>query len=272
MRDGRGRARLREALDGVRDVERLAGRAAAGRATPRELGALRDSFLRLPDVSEALSALAASTLPRGGRAAALARRGGRARPAGRPRLGARPRARGPPPAIARRRRRHPRRVRCGARRAPLAPRRWAAVHRLAPAARARAHRHPVAQGRLQQGLRLLPRDHQRPLGQGPGRLRAAADAGVRRALRHARAQGIRSPGARRGGADGHPRGRAVRCAARGGGTGHRPDPADGARAGPARRVDRARRARSQPAATSGPRCTTATTWCCARAAIRSSSG
>jgi DNA mismatch repair protein MutS len=72
VRDGRGRARLREALDGVRDVERLAGRAAAGRATPRELGALRDSFLRLPDVSEALSALAASSLPRGGRAAALA--------------------------------------------------------------------------------------------------------------------------------------------------------------------------------------------------------
>ena len=72
VRDGRGRARLREALDGVRDVERLAGRATAGRATPRELGALRDSFLRLPDVSEALSALAASSLPRGGRAAALA--------------------------------------------------------------------------------------------------------------------------------------------------------------------------------------------------------
>jgi DNA mismatch repair protein MutS len=72
VRDGRGRARLREALDGVRDVERLAGRAAAGRATPRELGALRDSFLRLPDVAEALSALAASTLPRGGRATALA--------------------------------------------------------------------------------------------------------------------------------------------------------------------------------------------------------
>ena len=45
-------ARAREvgtaALDGVRDIERLAGRAAAGRATPRDLGALRDSFLRLP--------------------------------------------------------------------------------------------------------------------------------------------------------------------------------------------------------------------------------
>ncbi len=56
--DGRGRARLREALDGVRDLERLAGRAAAGRATPRELGALRDSFRRLPDVLESLAGLA----------------------------------------------------------------------------------------------------------------------------------------------------------------------------------------------------------------------
>jgi len=52
--DARGRERLREALDGVRDLERLAGRAALGRATPRELGALRDSILRLPDVAGAL--------------------------------------------------------------------------------------------------------------------------------------------------------------------------------------------------------------------------
>jgi DNA mismatch repair protein MutS len=57
VRDGRGRGRLREALDGVRDLERLAGRAAAGRATPRELAALRDSFRRLPDVLESLAAL-----------------------------------------------------------------------------------------------------------------------------------------------------------------------------------------------------------------------
>ncbi len=55
--DGRSRGRIREALEGVRDLERLAGRAAAGRATPRELGALRDSFQRLPDVLEALTAL-----------------------------------------------------------------------------------------------------------------------------------------------------------------------------------------------------------------------
>ncbi len=55
--DSRGRGRIREALDGVRDLERLAGRAAAGRATPRELGALRDSFQRLPDVLESLTGL-----------------------------------------------------------------------------------------------------------------------------------------------------------------------------------------------------------------------
>jgi len=64
--DARGRERLREALDGVRDLERLAGRAALGRATPRELGALRDSLLRLPDVRGALDGLEAR-----GRAALL---------------------------------------------------------------------------------------------------------------------------------------------------------------------------------------------------------
>lgn len=57
VEQGRLRARLREALDGVRDVERLAARAAAGRATPREMGALRDSFLRLPNVAQVLNEL-----------------------------------------------------------------------------------------------------------------------------------------------------------------------------------------------------------------------
>jgi DNA mismatch repair protein MutS len=52
------RTGTREALDGVRDLERLGGRAAAGRATPREMGALRDSFQRLPAVHAALAALA----------------------------------------------------------------------------------------------------------------------------------------------------------------------------------------------------------------------
>jgi DNA mismatch repair protein MutS len=51
------RAELREALDGVRDIERLAARAAAGRANPREMGALRDSFLRLPRIHATLAGL-----------------------------------------------------------------------------------------------------------------------------------------------------------------------------------------------------------------------
>ena len=93
VHDGRGRARLREALDGVRDLERLAGRAAAGRATPRELGALRDSFLSAP------GRLRSAERPRGLRPSARwARRGagrcgGRARSPGRPGRRARARAR-----------------------------------------------------------------------------------------------------------------------------------------------------------------------------------
>jgi DNA mismatch repair protein MutS len=65
LRNSRARDAARAALDGVRDVERLAGRAAAGRATPRDLGALRDSFLRLPGISEALVGLSDDqSLPR----------------------------------------------------------------------------------------------------------------------------------------------------------------------------------------------------------------
>ena len=52
--DGLIRAALREALDGVRDIERLAGKAAAGRASPRELRGLGDSIVRLPAVETAL--------------------------------------------------------------------------------------------------------------------------------------------------------------------------------------------------------------------------
>ncbi len=59
--DAPRRAAVREALDGIRDLERLAGRAAAGRSTPRELGALRDSFLRLPEVLSGLRGLVGQT-------------------------------------------------------------------------------------------------------------------------------------------------------------------------------------------------------------------
>ena len=53
-----GRESLRGALDGVRDIERLASKAAAGRGTPRDLRALGDSIARLPDVHSSLQALA----------------------------------------------------------------------------------------------------------------------------------------------------------------------------------------------------------------------
>jgi DNA mismatch repair protein MutS len=51
------RVALREALDGVRDVERLGAKAAARRATPRDLGALWLSIGRLPRVAAALTGL-----------------------------------------------------------------------------------------------------------------------------------------------------------------------------------------------------------------------
>ena len=48
------RQALREALDGVRDVERLAGKTAAGRATPRDVRALGDSLARIPEIEAAI--------------------------------------------------------------------------------------------------------------------------------------------------------------------------------------------------------------------------
>ena len=51
--DAMTRSTIRTALDGVRDVERLAAKVAASRITPRELRALGDSVARLPDVESA---------------------------------------------------------------------------------------------------------------------------------------------------------------------------------------------------------------------------
>jgi DNA mismatch repair protein MutS len=51
------RASLRAGLDGVRDLERLASKTAAGRSTPRELRALGDSLARMPAVEQAMKSL-----------------------------------------------------------------------------------------------------------------------------------------------------------------------------------------------------------------------
>lgn len=54
LADEISRTKLRTELDGVRDIERLAGKAASGRISPRELGALRDSLAHFPSVGDAL--------------------------------------------------------------------------------------------------------------------------------------------------------------------------------------------------------------------------
>jgi DNA mismatch repair protein MutS len=48
------RARLRDLLGQIRDLERPVGRAAAGAATPRDLAGLRDSLRRLPEFADIL--------------------------------------------------------------------------------------------------------------------------------------------------------------------------------------------------------------------------
>jgi DNA mismatch repair protein MutS len=58
--DGIAREATRAAIDDVRDVERLAAKAAAGRSTPRELRALGDSLAALPAVAGALEPIAHS--------------------------------------------------------------------------------------------------------------------------------------------------------------------------------------------------------------------
>ncbi|MDQ6829210.1 MAG: DNA mismatch repair protein MutS [Gemmatimonadota bacterium] len=59
-KDALARQALRDALDGVRDIERLASKATAGRATPRELGSLGTSLGRLPSVEQAATRVASA--------------------------------------------------------------------------------------------------------------------------------------------------------------------------------------------------------------------
>lgn len=62
-RDPIGREAVRDALDGVRDIERLASKAAAGRGTPRDLRALGDSVGRLPVLHDAIHQLDGGSNP-----------------------------------------------------------------------------------------------------------------------------------------------------------------------------------------------------------------
>ena len=146
------REELRRRLGSVRDLERLVGRAVQGLATPRDLGAIREACAALPAVARLLE-----DLP--GELAGLA---GTAVPPGE--VG------DPPEGDVRRRPApdlaggwlHPRRGRPRAGPAAQLRRRGPRLHRRVGGAGAGAHRHPLAQGRLQPGLRLLPRGPPRP--------------------------------------------------------------------------------------------------------------
>jgi DNA mismatch repair protein MutS len=73
-RDPIGREAVREALDGVRDIERLGSKAAAGRGTPRDLRALGDSVGRLPALYQSLEKLSGAAGISNGPLAALMER------------------------------------------------------------------------------------------------------------------------------------------------------------------------------------------------------
>ena len=57
------RGSFREALRGLPDLERLSARVACGKATPADLGALRDALTRLPDLAAGLATLPALAGP-----------------------------------------------------------------------------------------------------------------------------------------------------------------------------------------------------------------
>ncbi len=56
------RASFREALRGFPDLDRLSSRIACGKATPRDLGSLRDALQRLPDLAAGLGGLPGASI------------------------------------------------------------------------------------------------------------------------------------------------------------------------------------------------------------------
>ena len=201
-------ADLREALAPIYDMERLLARVTTGRATPRDLSfigrtlrllaegegearrrARRRGWCSSKSGSTCAPTCAASSKRRWPTTARSSRReGGFIRPGFHAELDAqRDLAKG--------------------------GKQWIAAYQAEAVA---AHRHPVDEGRLQQGLRLLPGSDARPPRQGAGRLHPQADAQERRAVHHAGAEGARGEGARGGGEVEGPGVRPVRRAARDG--------------------------------------------------------
>ena len=214
-RRGRGAGRARRAARGARaprcagigDLERLAGRVGARSAGPRDLGAPRGrARARRRACARLWATCTRSTLAR-------ARRGARSAARASPPRSCATLVEAPPPHT-----RMPGFIRPGRdpevdalRETARDAKGWLA--RFETAERQRTG-HRVAQGPPQPRLRLLRRgDEAEPVAR-PGGLRAQADAGRRRALRHAGAQGARGARPRRRGAAAGARGAPLRGAAR----------------------------------------------------------
>ena len=183
------RGDLRTMLGQSYDLERLAARVGTGRATPRDLGALARTLALLPKVKARLTARVSKRLNQLEAALELC-----------PEIRAEIEAAlvdEPPLAVKEggliREGYHPEldELRADGTRRQV-------VDRQVPDRADPAHGHPQPEGRLQQGLRLLHRDHARA-GPGPGlqhpeRLRPQADGQERRAVHHAGAEGVRGQG------------------------------------------------------------------------------
>ena len=179
----RGDDGLREEVGGIleriTDLERLSSRIATQRITPREMVQLKLSLGAVADLRRVLGRCGAGFAGRGARfvrgAAGAYRKGAVSRPAEQSDTegGHHCRWRGP-------------------RTGRPAPHRMPRQGRDCrdTAARERGDRYPVAQGELQQRLRLLYRGEEHPQGQGAGRLDTQADADFGRTLHYAGAQGV----------------------------------------------------------------------------------
>ncbi len=176
--DARLAAGLVELLRGVYDLERLLARVTTGRASPRDLSFVGRTLAALPAVKAKITARPSALLARleteldlcpelrARLEAALeddcplaSREGGFIRAGFSPELDC----------------------------APRAGHRRQAVDRRLSGPGGGADRHSQPEGRLQQGLRLLHRNHQHPQRQDSVRLHSQADGQERRALRHSRA-------------------------------------------------------------------------------------
>ncbi len=227
------------------DVERIVGRIVAGAATPRDLAALRRGLELYPGAARAA-----------GEAYGVACETAAAREAAA--LLAAALADDPAPLVGE----------GGVIRAGFSPeldeardadRRRAPGPGRAGGGGARAHRHPLAARRLQPRLRLLHRGQQGEPGAGAGRLPAQADAGRRRALRHAAPQGARGAHPRRARGDRRAGGVAVPAGLRpAGGAGGRRCRQPWRAASPRSTCSAPWRRRRRATATCGPRSTTAT--------------